>query len=141
MDTSFLSQLNWLAVLCAALAYFAVGALWYSKILFATKWLALTKIDASNPDATKGMVGIMLFSFFVILLNSIGLGILQYKLQLSAGWLSGLKLGILTGLCFGATAISNSYTYEKRPTGLHLINGGYTIAGNIIAAIIICTWP
>ena len=51
-------HIHWLAVLAAAVAYFALGAIWYSKILFAKKWLTLTKINASYPNATKGMAGI-----------------------------------------------------------------------------------
>jgi hypothetical protein len=140
MDTSFLSNLNWLAVLCAALAYFALGALWYSKVLFADRWLALTGIDPKNPDATKGMAVVMTTSFLLMFIAALGIAILQSKLQLTGGWVSGLKLGLVTGLFFGATAISISYLYEKRPAGLHLINGGYTVVGNILAAIIICSW-
>ena len=34
MDTSFFSDMNWLAVLVAAVANFMLGALWYSKALF-----------------------------------------------------------------------------------------------------------
>ncbi|HSN60019.1 MAG TPA: DUF1761 domain-containing protein [Ferruginibacter sp.] len=141
MNTTFLSELNWLAILCAALGYFALGALWYSKILFANKWLELTKINPKDPDATKNMAVIMLASLFFMFLTAIGLAILQNKLQLNGGWMSGLKLGLVTGLLIGSSAISISYCYEKRAAGLHFINGGYTVIGNIIAAIIICMWP
>ena len=139
MNPEILKNIHWLAVLAAAVGYFALGAIWYSKILFAPKWLALLKIDASDPNATKGMAAIMATSFVTILVACIGLAILAAYLHLG-GFVSGVKLGALTGICFGATAISNSYLYEKRPTGLHLINGGYTIVGNIIAAVIICVW-
>ena len=125
---SLFADVNWLAVLVAALAYFALGALWYSKALFANRWLAATKIDAFNPDATKGMAALMFFSFLLMFITCVGLTILRSRLDLG-GWMSGLKLGALTGLCFGITAISISYLYEKRPPELHLINGGYTFAG------------
>ncbi|MEO5944436.1 MAG: DUF1761 domain-containing protein [Ferruginibacter sp.] len=139
MNTSFLDYINWFAVLCGALGYFALGAIWYSKMLFAKKWIALTKVDATNPDAYKGM-GVILFSSFVLMfLTSLGIAILRTRLDIS-GYMSGIKLGLITGLLFGASAISISYLYEKRPVGLHLINGLYTVIGNIIAAVIICCW-
>lgn len=134
-----IQHIHWLAVLVAAVAYFALGAIWYSKILFAKKWLALTKIDASDPNATKGMAGIMGASFITIMVTCIGLAVVATYLPLS-GFVHGVKLGALTGICFGIPAISNSYLHEKRPTGLHFINGGYTLVGSIIAAIIICIW-
>lgn len=139
MNPEILKNIHWLAVLAAAAGYFALGAIWYSKILFAPKWLALLKIDASDPNATKGMAAIMATSFVTILVACIGLAILEAYLNLTTLY-QGAKLGALTGICLGATAISNSYLYEKRPTGLHLINGGYTVVGNIIAAVIICIW-
>lgn len=139
MNPEILKDIHWLAVLVAALAYFALGALWYSKILFAPKWLALLKIGASNPNATEGMAAIMFTSFLTILVSCIGIAILASYLHLSL-LSQGVKLGALTGICFGTTSISNSYLYEKRPLGLHYINGGYTLIGHIIAAVIICIW-
>jgi hypothetical protein len=139
MNTAFLDYINWLAVLVAALAYFALGALWYSKVLFAKKWMMHTKVNASDPNAMKGMAGLMLMSFIWMFITCIGIAILAARLDLTI-WQSGVKLGLITGICFGMAALSISYLYEKRPMGLHLINGGYTLIGNIIAAVIICCW-
>ena len=139
MDTAFFDEINWIAAFCGGLAYFILGALWYSKLLFAPKWMTYVGIDPKNPGSTKGIGGIMLASFLLMLVASAGIAILRAKLDISGGWMSGVKLGGLTGL-FGATAISISYLYEQRPLGLHLINGGYTIVGNVLAGIIICSW-
>lgn len=140
MDTSFLGQLNWLAIICGALAFFMLGALWYSKALFANAWLRFVKIDPNAASAGEGMAAIMIGSFVCMFIISLGLAILKYKLNLIGGWMSGMKLGAFTGFFFGTMAISISYLYEKRPFGLHLINGGYTIIGSILSAIIICSW-
>ncbi len=140
MNTEFLNQINWIAVLVAGIAYFALGALWYSKLLFSKKWLEYTKIDPKDPDASKGMGVMFGGSLLMMVLTSLGLAILVNRMDLNASCLSGVKLGTITGLLFGGTAISISYFYEKRPLGLYLINCGYTLAGNIIAATIICYW-
>ena len=50
-----------------------------------------------------------------------------------SGWMSGLKLGLLTGFCFAFTSMAINMLYEKKPTGLYFINGGYQLLGNIIA--------
>ena len=138
MNTLFPDDMPWLAVLVGALAYFALGAIWYSKILFAKKWITYIKVDATNPGATKGMGVVMLTSFVWIFITCTGIAILRTRLDLDV-WQSGIKLGLLTGICFGMAAISISYLYEKRPLGLHLINGGYTLLGNIIASLVICS--
>lgn len=139
MGTEILSHLNWLAILVAALAYFLLGALWYSKLLFVNSWIKMLKIDVSDPHGKKGLAQIMLGSFLLMFIASIGLALIISRLGLVT-IMSGLKVGLLTGICFSVTAISISYLYEKRPLGLHLINGGYNVAGSIIAGMIIAAW-
>jgi Protein of unknown function (DUF1761) len=136
---SLFDYINWLAVLTGAVAYFALGALWYS-FLFKNKWIAYTKMDVNDPNATKGVGAIMFGSFVLMFVQSLAIAILASRMDLSAYWMSGVKLGALTGFCFCACGIAINYLYEKKPLGLWLINGGYAIAGNIIAAVIICMW-
>jgi len=131
--------INWIAVAVAALAYFVLGALWYSKILFAPKWIAYLKIDINDPNAKKGMGLMFGGSLVMMFVSSLAVAILAGRLELS-GWMSGIKLGALIGICFCMTTIAINYLYEKKPLGLFLINGGYQLVGNIIAAIIICSW-
>jgi len=138
MNTEVFQHINWLAVLAGGLAYFLLGALWYT-VLFGKKWQSYNSALMSNPDSMKGSTGIMISSFILMLIAALGLSLIITRLNLS-GWEVGLKLGILTGVFFGVTAMSISYLYEKKPFGLHLINGLYTVVGNIIAAIIISCW-
>jgi hypothetical protein len=81
----------------------------------------------------------MLGSLVLMIISAVGVSILATRFGIF-GWMGGLKLGVVTGVCFAATSIHISYIYEKRPLGLHLINGFYNIVGNIVAAIIICSW-
>jgi hypothetical protein len=138
MNTDIFGQINWLAVLVGAIGYFMLGAIWYS-FLFQKKWIAYTGVSMNDPDAKKGVAGIMIFSFILMFICSFGLAFIITKFNLHT-WQLGLKLGLLTGICFSATAISISYVYEKKHIGLHLINGGYNVIGQVIAAIIICLW-
>jgi hypothetical protein len=139
MNTDIFSHINWLAVLVAAVAYFAVGGIWYS-FLFRNAWIRLTKVDMNDPNGKKGIGGIMFTSFILMLVASIGLALFINRID-NWGWMPGLKTGLIAGVCFCATAISNSYLYEKRPSGLHLINNLYNIVGCSVAGIIIAVWP
>lgn len=140
MNNDLLSNINWLAVLVAGLAYFALGALWYSKVLFANSWVKLTGVNAGDPKMKTGMAQTMLTSLLAMIIVSIGLAILIGRIGIT-DWMTGLKVGLLAGVCFSATAISISYLYEKKPMGLHLINGLYNIAGCAVAGVIIAAWP
>ncbi|MBK8608831.1 MAG: DUF1761 domain-containing protein [Chitinophagaceae bacterium] len=139
--TNLFDYLNWGAIAIAALAYFVVGALWYSPLLFVKKWLAYLNIDPNAPDAKKGMAVMFGGSLIMMIVQAIAIAILAERLGIRGdGWMSGLKLGALTGCCFCATTIGINYFYEKKPIGLFLINAGYAVVGNIIAGVIICTW-
>jgi hypothetical protein len=140
MDTTFLSHLNWLAIAVAAVAYFILGGLWYSKALFGSTWIKSTGIDMSKPDAKKGAGGIMAVTLLLEFITCTGLAILVYRLMLADGFMSGVKLGLFTGIFFSAIGICISYLYQSKPKVLHLIDGGYHIAGNVIAAVILCIW-
>ncbi|HMD01313.1 MAG TPA: hypothetical protein VKH37_14235, partial [Ferruginibacter sp.] len=52
----FHEDFPWFAIFLGTLAYFTLGALWYSKLLFAPKWIAYNKIDVNDPKAKKGML-------------------------------------------------------------------------------------
>jgi hypothetical protein len=138
MNTEIFQHIHWLAVLAGALGYFVLGAIWYT-VLFGKQWRSYNASLMNTPDAKKGAGAIMFLSFIMMFVTAIGLSIIAERFGVF-GWQGGLKLGLLTGICFAAMAIHISYIYEKRPIGLHLINGLYNVAGNIIAAIIICMW-
>jgi hypothetical protein len=54
--------------------------------------------------------------------------------------LYGIKLGLLTGFAFAATAVSINYVYENKPSNLYLINNGYHVIGHVLAATILVLW-
>jgi hypothetical protein len=139
MNAALFSNINWIAVLVAGIAFFMLGAIWYSKILFARTWIRLTGVKADDPNM-KGLGQLMAASFILMIVISIGLAIFINRVGV-VDWTTGLKVGLLAGICFAASAISISYLYEKRPFGLHLINGIYNIVGCTIAGIIIAAWP
>ena len=133
--------INWISVAVAALAYFCLGALWYSKLLFAKPWLKYLNIDPNAPGA-KGNMGLMFGgSFLMMLVSSLAVAILSSRMELQGYWLSGVKLGALLSVCFSVTGMAINYLYEQKPFGLLLINGGYQVLGNCIAGAVICGWP
>jgi hypothetical protein len=138
MDTSIFSHINWLTTIIGGVAYFFLGSIWYTA-LFGKKWRSYNPVVVNDPNAKKGVAATMLGSLVLMIISAVGVSILATRFGIF-GWMGGLKLGVVTGVCFAATGVHISYIYEKRPLGLHLINGFYNIAGNIVAAIIICSW-
>jgi hypothetical protein len=138
MDSTNFSDLNWLHILVAAIAYFALGAVWYSA-LFQKKWIAYQKIDMNDPNGKKGVGAIMAGSFVWMFISTLALAMLINRLGVHE-IMSGIKIGAFTGICFSAAAISVTYLYIKKPAGLHFIDGLYHVVGQIIAAVILVAW-
>ena len=140
MNIAIFSGLNLWAILVAAIAYFILGAVWYSKALFGTKWAQLIKLDMNNPNLKKGMGKMMVSTFILILIVCFGLSKVNHMVNFDDNYLYGIKLGLLTGFAFATTAVSINYVYENKPTNLYLINCGYHILGHVLAATIIVMW-
>ncbi len=140
MNTQVLTEINWWAIVVAAIAYFILGALWYSKALFGAKWAQLVKLDMTDPDLKKGMGSMMISTFVLVFIVCFGLSLLIHMIKFEDNYLYGIKLGLLTGIAFATTAVSISYVYERRPANLYLINNGYHIVGHVIAATILVMW-
>ena len=71
MITEVFKEINWIAVLVGTIAYFMLGAIWYS-FLFKNRWIAYQGIsaeDMNKPDAKKG-VGAIMFASFVLMFIS-----------------------------------------------------------------------
>ena len=138
MNTALFNEMNWLAVAVATIGYFFIGAIWYTA-LFGKKWVAYQKIDVNDPKMKEGSGVIMFMSFLLMAVAVTCIAMLVEKMQLTQA-ISGVKLGMLTGIGFAVTAVSISYLYTKKALGLHSIDGGYHLVGHVLAAIILCVW-
>ncbi len=134
------SDINWLAVFVATIVYFMLGAAWYSKALFGTRWASMVKLDMNDPNMKKGMAQLMIGSFVFMLIACIGLAILIARINPLPEVIGGIKIGLLAGICFATTAVCISFLYEKKPTGLFLIDSGYHVLGLTAAAVILVMW-
>ena len=72
--------LNWPAIAVAALAYFALGSLWYSKVLFVNRWIADLKLDVTDPNAKKGMGMMFGGSLVLMFVQSLAIAILAEQI-------------------------------------------------------------
>ena len=124
-------DVNYLAVVLAALSAFVLGGLWYS-LLFAKPWAALT--GQSEEILKSGNKAVVFGGAF--LLNLVA----AYVLAMFVGRMGvkfGAMAGLSVGLCWVAVSLGINYLFERRPLGLWLINGGYfTIQYAAMGAII-----
>ena len=128
-------EVNYLAVLLAALSAFVLGGLWYSA-LFAKPWAALT--GQSEEKLKSGSMPLVFGGAF--LLNLIAAYVFAVFLAGVSDIKFGAAYGFAAGLCWVTASLGVNYLFERRPLGLWLINGGYftlqfTLFGVILAAM------
>lgn len=130
-------DINYLAVLIAALVPMATGYLWYSKWLFAKEWMKLAKV--SEADTKKNASQAMMMAFVASLITSY---VLAYFMQYARAETitDGLVTGFWAGLGFAATTIVTHDGFEGRPQKLTFLNIGYTVVtlmlmGAVLAAL------
>ena len=130
------NDLNWLAILVAAVAFFAAGALWYQPKILGARWIKAAGVDPSKASPNPGIFVGTLAAYFVM---AMVLAVIARGVGASSAG-EGLVLGLLTGVAFvGAQAWVNT-AFEGRSTDLVLVNGGLGILGHVIMAVIVTVW-
>ena len=130
-----LSGLNWLAILVATVAGFALGGLWYGP-LFGDAWLsALGKTaDQIQPSPTPFVI-----SFFTALITAIVLAMFISALNISTLG-GGVVIGLLVGIGFIATAMASDSAFGDTGANLWLIQSGYRVLYSVLMGAILAVW-
>ena len=128
-----LSELNYWAILLAALSSFMLGGLWYSPVLFGKTWLegcGLTELDLQNSDP-KLIYGL---AFILSLLAAFVLALI---LGPDPNITQSITIGAAVGIGLASSSLGISYIFEQRPLSLFLVNGGYHTFQFILMAVIL----
>lgn len=134
------STINWLAVAVATLASFALGALWYSPLLFSKIWqreVGMTDEDIKGANMAK------IFGTCLILTGLMACGMammIQGHGKGQIDWLGGLWHGVFIGLFFVSTTIGINYLYQRKSFLLWLIDAGYQVAFLTMMGAILGAW-
>jgi hypothetical protein len=135
-DEKNMPEINYLAVLAAAISAFLIGGLWYSPLLFGNAWL---KANGFTQEQTQNFNKAKMFgwSFVFAIVMAINLAFFLSDAKTDFVW--GLTAGALAGVGWVALSIAVIGLFENRSWKYILINGGYqaiafTIMGGILGA-------
>jgi len=124
---------NWIiAVVLAALAFFALGGLWYT-VLFGKMW----RDEMGITDEQMQGASPMLMQFVWSILVSLVIAVTLSNLIGEAGIEYGCKVGAGTGAGIGAAILAQNYVYESKSLRFFGINAAYVVVGLTIMVVII----
>ena len=130
-------DVNWLAVLAAAVAKFAIGGVWYSPPVFGPRWGAMVGV---TPDAFKARMGAAMIADLAASLVLAWVLANVLKFTGAVGLVPGMRVSFFLWLGFVATPLLSTTVYEGRPMALFAINAGYWLIAMLIMGGLIGAW-
>jgi hypothetical protein len=140
MSFALLGDLNWLAVLVATFAYFALGGAWFAAKVFGDVWAKAMGWDFSDEKqpGPAMYIGPLVTCFIATVAVAM---IAQASGADSFG--DGVVLGLVAGIGIsGAVLFVTGYfdMTKAKPIQWFGIAAGYHVVGLMIAAVIVSVW-
>jgi len=132
--------INIWAVLVSAIAFWVLGALWYSPVLFGKRWQK--EIGMNEEELKKANMAVIFGTSFLIMLFmvwALNFVINSHKAE-DVSLFQGLHYGVFTGFFFGMLTMGINYLYQRRSIVLWIIDGLYMVLGMGIAGMILGAW-
>ncbi len=130
-------HINYLAVLVAALANYAIATIWYA-VIFGKLWRKLTGItDMKAVPVNLILVFIGSFVMSFVLYHSIAFGESFTKMTGISGGLMG---GFFGWLGYIAPVTLTTKIYEKKPWGLWLLDNAFWLISLLVMGSIESCW-
>lgn len=130
-------QVNWLAVIVAAIAMFGLGAVWYSPLLFLKPWAKAAGITIDTSQ--RGNFPLVMAGAFVItLVMAANLAFFIAGPGVTLGF--AVSAALAAGLGWAALSLWLIGLFEQKSFTYVLINGGYITVGFALMGLILGLW-
>ncbi len=135
-----LPTIHWLPVIGSAVAVFAIGALWYSPMLFGKAWVKAHGHTPEKIEAMRASMGRAYgVSFVCYVVMAVAMAILIKRMDVIYVR-GGVKLGALIGMGFAATIGLTANMYSDKKLAAWLIDAGYQIVYLMVMGAILVAW-
>ncbi len=136
MIFDYFAGLNWLAILVAALAWFAFSAVWYSIPPLSNAWQQAAKV---TPGQGPPLAMILIPTFIGYFVTSIAIALLATAIP-GDEVVDGVALGIVLGVGFGVVGAIVNQMYEQKGRSYWLINGVNALIAYTLVSVIVTIW-
>ena len=136
------ANINYIAVLVAAVVNMIIGALWYSPVLFGNLWVRLSGIDKKSIDKSKqkGMGKLYAATFISTFVMAFVLAhFIDYTESTTVS--DGMQAGFWIWIGFFAPVMLGMVLWEGKPWKLYLLNVSYYLINLFVMATILALWP
>jgi hypothetical protein len=128
--------INWLAVIVAAVAIYAVGFVIYAMLIPEESWMAMSGMTEESKAIAMSR---MPFSVVMPLLTAIFIAVL-FKWGQVAGAAKGAKWALVVALASAIPAILYAWVYGGNNSEMAMIDGAHLLLGHAAAGAILGGW-
>ncbi|WP_053733408.1 DUF1761 domain-containing protein [Nocardia sp. NRRL S-836] len=140
MSLSVLGDLNWLAVVVATVAYYALGAIWYAEFAFGRAWRRSIGWELTPPQRTGARVyTIPLATCFAATLATAMIAAASGTDDVMEGLLLGLVVGV--GIALPVMFVSGVFDTTKPAPKTHVaVGAGFHVIGLSLVGAVLGLW-
>ena len=124
--------INWVAVLVAAAAFFAIGYVIHMRLVD-------LKAAAKHVDEAKLSKARMAFGMILPLSTAIGLAWL-FSLGNVSGIADGVKWGLVVALASGLPVLWYNWFYGTGPIWIFAVDSAHQLIGHAVVGVILAGW-
>lgn len=129
--------INWIAVLVAAVAFYAIGFVIYGMLIPAERWMELSGVDAAEMNAVGQSR--MIFSWVMPLMTAVFIAVL-FKWGSVAGASKGAQWGMVVALASAVPGMLYGWVYGVGPIDMTLIDSAHLLIGHVTVGAILGAW-
>ncbi len=128
--------INWLAVIVAAIAIYAIGFVIYGVLVPEESWMAMTGMtEAEKATALSRMA----FSPIMPILTAALMAVL-FKWGSVADAVTGAKWALVVALASAIPTILYGWVYGGLNTNMTMVDGSHLLLGHVAAGAILGGW-
>lgn len=129
--------INWLAVIVAAVAIYAIGFVIYGLLVPPEWWMSASGITQEQIEALGAAR--MPFGVVMPLMTAIFLAVL-FKLGKVADGATGAKWAVVVAMASAIPTLLYGWVYGVGPFDVTLIDSGHLLLGHVTAGAILGAW-
>jgi hypothetical protein len=140
MSFSVLGDLNWLAVLVGGLAYFMLGAVWFTPATFGKAWQR--SMGWEPPEDFRPGPEFYIGPFITCLLATVAVAMVAASTATDTV-AEGVVLGVVAGIGIAGAVLFVTGVFDPKkpePMTWFAVAGGYHFVGLVIASVIVSVW-
>jgi hypothetical protein len=131
-------EINWVAVLLAAVSSMVVGAVWYAKPVFGRRWMGLTGLTDEKVQGTAVLPLVITFvvSFFTAAVLAGSAALAQHFYE-GSFFLNAVLTAVILWIGFTAARMITHDLFERRNSSLTVLNLAHELVTVVVMGLVI----